>query len=158
MACELTPIPIEFEKITYSYTSICHSLEGVLVIAGRTPSLKSPTTSRSHPQIHKTLAQPPPHKPRRRRRDRCRQQAPAATSHCASSPTPPHQRCSLNRLPRRLHLAAAAASSPRHLTDVARRTCFPFDATSPTLVARSPSSSTPLVGSALPPWLPHAAV
>ena len=159
LACELTLIPIDFEKNNLQATHPSATVwRAFLSFACRTPSLKSPTTSRSHPQIPKTLAQPPPHKPRRRRRDRCRQQAPAATSHCASSPTPPHQRCSLNRLPRRLHLAVAAASSPRHLTDVARRTCFPFDATSPTLLAGSPSSSTPHAGSALPPWLPHAVV
>ena len=114
LACELTLIPIDFEKNNLQATHPSATVwRAFLSFACRTPSLKSPTTSRSHPQIPKTLAQPPPHKPRRRRRDRRRRRAPAATSHCTSSPTPPHQRCSLNLLPRRLHLIVATAPPHR---------------------------------------------
>jgi len=59
--------------------------------------------------------------------------SPTLLAEPASPPTPPHRRRSLILL-------------------------LPSDATSPTLLAGSPSTSTPLAGSALPPWLPHAAV
>ena len=56
LACELTLIPIDFEKNNLQATHPSATVwRAFLSFACRTPSLKSPTTSRSHPQIPKTL-------------------------------------------------------------------------------------------------------
>jgi len=158
------------KKITYSYTSIFHSLEGVLVICLPHP----------FPQIPHHLPQPPPHP--QNPSSAATPQAPASAprpvqttstdsdkplcliadstsptllAEPAPPPTPPH-RSHRATSPTLLAEPASPLMPPHRCRSL--NLLLPSDATSPTLVAGSPSSSTPLAGSALPPWLPHAMV